>query len=81
MTAAVVAQSHLKGRSVLGAHEVVEDGVEGGGEEVEAAGEVEEVLVDGSECEAVLEVDIAQPLDVKRSPRDEEENHHGNCEN
>ena len=38
--------------SVLGAHEVVEDRVEGGGEEVEASGEVEEILVDSSvECQ------------------------------
>ena len=34
--------------SVLGAHEVVKNRVEGGGEEVEASGEVEEILVDSS---------------------------------
>ena len=64
--------------AVLGAHQVVEDGVEGGGEEVEAAGEVEEVLVDRPEVLVLSEVHVTQPLEVKRRPGDKEENNHRN---
>ena len=64
--------------SVLGAHEVVKDRVEGGGEEVEASGEVEEILVDSSVEWQVLEVDIAKTLEVERSPGDKEKNNHRN---
>ena len=62
---------------VLGRHQVVEDRVEGGGEEVEAAGEVEEVLVDGAEGLVLPEVDVAEALEVEGEPGDEEEDHHG----
>ena len=62
--------------AVLGAHQVVEDGVEGGGEEVEAAGEVEEVLVHSPEVLVLSEVHVTQSLKVERCPRDKEENNH-----
>ena len=57
---------------VLDTHEVVEDGVEGGREIVEEAREVHDILIDSPVDIAVGEVDISKPLDVKRSPRDEE---------
>ena len=66
----------VEGLAVLGAHEVVEDRVEGGGEEVEAAGEVEEVLVHSPEVLVLSEVHIAQALEVERCPGDKEENNH-----
>ena len=66
----------MEGLAVLGAHEVVEDRVEGGGEEVEASGEVEEVLVHRPEVLVLSEVHVAQSLEVERCPRDKEENHH-----
>ena len=66
-----------EGLPVLAAHQVVEDRVEGGGEEVEAAGEVEEVLVDGAEGLVLPEVDVAEALEVEGEPGDEEEDHHG----
>ena len=66
----------LESLPVLGAHQVVEDGVEGGGEEVEAAGEVEEVLVHRPEVLVLSEVHITQSLEVERCPRDKEENNH-----
>ena len=59
-------------RPGLDTHEVVEDGVEGGREIVEEAREVHEILIDSPVDIAVGEVDISKPLDVKRSPRDEE---------
>ena len=62
--------------AVLGAHQVVEDGVEGGGEEVEAAGEVEEVLVHSPEVLVLSEVHVTQTLEVERCPRDKEEDDH-----
>ena len=64
--------------SVLDAHDVVEEGVEGGGEIVETAGGVEEDLVDCAEHFQLLEVNIAQPLEVERSPGDKEEDHNRN---
>ena len=70
--------NRLEGISVLGAHEVVEDRVEGGGEEVEAAREVEEILIDGSVDGQVLEVDIAKALEVEGGPGDKEENNNRN---
>ena len=42
------AEDTLEGFPVLAAHQVVQDGVEGGGEEVEAARDVHQVLVEGS---------------------------------
>ena len=69
-------QCSLESLAVLGAHEVVEDGVEGGGEEVEAAGEVEEVLVHSPEVLALSEVHVTQSLKVERCPRDKEEDDH-----
>ena len=70
-----------EGLPVLAAHQVVQDGVEGGGEEVEAAGDVHEVLV---ECAVpgqvvVVVVVVGQPLHVEGSPRDEEHDHHRAC--
>ena len=62
--------------AVLGAHQVVEDRVEGGGEEVEAAGEVEEVLVHSPEVLVLSEVHVTQSLKVERCPRDKEEDDH-----
>ena len=64
--------------AVLDAHHVVEQRVEGGGEVVEAAGEVKEDLVDGAEHLEVLEVDVAEPLDVEGGPGHEEEDNNGN---
>ena len=65
--------------AVLDAHDVVEQRVEGGGEVVEAAGEVEEDLVDGAEHLEMFEVDVAEPLDVEGGPGHEEEDNNGNC--
>ena len=69
-------QCSLESLAVLCAHEVVEDGVEGGGEEVEAAGEVEEVLVHSPEVLVLSEVHVTQSLEVERCPRDKEEDDH-----
>ena len=55
---------------VLDTHEVVE--VE------EEPREVHEVLIDSPVDMTVPEVDIAKPLNMKRSPRDEEQNNDGN---
>ena len=63
---------------VLDAHDVVEERVEGGGEIVETAGGVEKDLVDCPEHFQLLEVNIAQPLEVERSPGDKEEDHNRN---
>ena len=68
----------LEGLSVLGTHEVVEDGVEGDREVVEEAREIHEVLIDDPVAMAMPEVHIAKSLDVKRSPRDEKQNNHSN---
>ena len=67
-------EDSLERPPVLDTHQVVEDGVERGGEVVEAAGDVEEVLVDCPKRVAVFEVDIAESLDVKWSPGNEERN-------
>ena len=69
-------QRSLESLPVLGAHQVVERRVEGGGEEVEAAGEVEEVLVHRPEVLVLPEVDVAQALEVERCPGDKEEDNH-----
>ena len=66
----------LESFAVLGTHQVVEYRVERGGEEVEAAGEVEEVLVHSPEVLVLSEVHVAQSLEVERCPRDKEENNH-----
>ena len=66
----------LESFAVLGTHQVVEYRVERGGEEVEAAGEVEEVLVHSPEVLVLSEVHVAQSLEVERCPRDKEENDH-----
>ena len=66
---------------ILGTHQVVQHGVQGGGQVVEAAREVHEVLVEGcveSGRGQVFEVDIFKTLEVKGSPRDEEENDNRN---
>ena len=67
-----------EGMPVLDTHEVVEDGVECGGEVVEETIEVHEVLIDSPVDMTVPEVDIAKPLNMKRSPRDEEQNNDSN---
>ena len=72
------ADDDLEGLSVLGTHEVVEHGVEGDREVVEEAREVHEVLIDDPVAMAVPEVHIAKSLNVKRSPRYEKQNNHGN---
>ena len=68
----------LESISILCAHEVVEDRVEGGGEEVEAAREVEEILIDSPVKIQVFEVDISKALEVERSPGNKEENDNRN---
>ena len=65
-----------EGLPVLDTHDVVEERVEGGGEVVEAAGGVEENLIDRPEHIQVLEVHIAEALEVKWSPGHEEEDDH-----
>ena len=65
--------------SVLDAHHVVEERVEGGGEVVEAARGVEQNLIDSPEHLQLLEVNVAQPLEVEGSPGDEEENDNRDC--
>ena len=42
-------------------------------------GEVEEILIRHPEPVEVLEVDIAQPLEVEGAPGDEEENDNTHC--
>ena len=74
----LLTQSWLESFSILGAHQIVEYWVEGGRKEVEATGEVEEVLVERSPFVAVLEVNIAKPLDVEWNPGNEEENDNSN---
>ena len=64
------------GLAVLGAEEVVEHGVEGGGEVVAAPRQVEEVLVDQPEQGVQLEVHVAQPLHVERAPGHEEQHNY-----
>ena len=70
------ADHRLEGQPVLGAHEVVEDGVEGDREVVEAAREIHEILIDDPVDVAVPEVDITKSLNMKRSPGDEEQDNH-----
>lgn len=71
---------------VFDGHDVVEDGVDRGGEVVEAAGDVEEFLVDllvdslGGEVPAVLvENYVEQTLGVEGCPADEEREDDGGC--
>ena len=68
------AQRCLEGVSILGTHQIVENRVESGGEEVETAGEVEEIFVERSPRVALFEVNITKSLDVERCPGDEEKN-------
>ena len=63
---------------VLDAHHVVEERVKGGGEIVETAGGVEQDLVHCAEHLQLLEVNITQPLEMERSPGDEEQDHNRN---
>jgi len=62
--------------SVLDAHEVVQDGVDGGGNVVEDAGDVHEVLIGRAEEGGILQVDVAQSLRVEGQPAEEEGDHH-----
>jgi len=64
--------------SVLNTHHIVKKRIQRRRKIVEATGEVEENLVDGSEHLQVLEVDISKSLDVERRPRHEEKNNNGN---
>ena len=68
------AQRCLEGVSILGTHQIVENRVESGGEEVETTGEVEEIFVERSPRVALFEVNITKSLDVERCPGDEEKN-------
>ena len=70
-------QHRLELPAVPRRHQRVQDRVEGGGEEVEAAGEVEEVLVDCAEGLVLPEVDVAEALEVEGGPGDEEQDDHG----
>ena len=67
-----------EGLPVLDTHDVVEERVEGGGEIVETAGGVEQDLVHCAEHLQLLEVNITQPLEMERSPGDEEQDHNRN---
>ena len=55
-----------------GAHQVVQDGVDGCGQVVEKAWDVVEVLVQRPEDLCLLEVDVAESLRVKWGPAEEE---------
>ena len=57
-------EDSLERPPVLDTHQVVEDGVERGGEKVEAAREVEEILIDGSVEIVVLEIYITRCLTI-----------------
>lgn len=71
-------QGLLEGLAILDRHQVVQDGVNGGGDVVADARHVHEILVDGSEDVRVLEVDVAQALGVEWDPAEEKGNdHHG----
>lgn len=60
---------------VLDRHQVVEDGVNGGGDVVQDARDVHEILVNGAEDHRLLEVDVSESLGVERSPAEEEGDH------
>ena len=62
---------------VLDAHHVVEERVEGGGEVIKTAGGVEKDLIDRPEHFHVLEVNVAEPLEVEGSPGDKEQDDDG----
>ena len=64
----------LESISILCTHHIVKNRIECRGEEIEASGEVEEYLIDGSVEGQVLEVDIAKSLEVERSPGNKEKN-------
>ena len=68
----------LESLPIFAAHDVVEERVEGGGEIVETAGGVEQDLVHCAEHLQLLEVNITQPLEMERSPGDEEQDHNRN---
>ena len=72
------ADNSFESISILCTHHIVENGIKCGGEEVEAAREVEEILIDGSVDGQVLEVDIAKALEVEGGPGDKEENNNRN---
>ena len=63
----------LSASPVLEAEDGVEEGVESAGQVIKDTGEVEEILVDSSEELRSFEVDVAQPLEVERSPGYKEE--------
>ena len=69
-------KSFLESLPIFDRHQIVQDGVDGGGDVVEDARDVHEILVDGPEDHGLLEVDIAEPLGVEWGPAQEEGDHH-----
>ena len=67
--------TNLESLPVLGRHDVVEDGVDGGGAVVEAAGDVVHVLVDVAIVGQLLAVDVEEALSVVRREADEKPDH------
>ena len=72
------ADNSLESISILCTHHIVQHRIKCGREEVEAAREIEEILIDSSVEGQVLEVDIAKTLEVEGSPGDKEENNNRN---
>ena len=70
--AAAPAQRLSECVSVLERHQIVEDGVDGGGEVVEESGDVVKVFVDGSDDHGFFEVDVGETLGVEWGPAKEE---------
>ena len=63
--------------SVFQRHQVVQDGIDGGGEVIEEPADVVQVLVDRPEEVRVFEVDVGEALSVERGPTEEEGQNHG----
>lgn len=75
----VTAERGAEGVAVVDWHDVVEDGVDGGREVVEAARHVVEPLVDNVEVSPLATVDVEQALGVERCPAQEECDHYCSC--
>ena len=72
------ADNSFESISILCTHHIVQNRIKCGGEKVEAAREIEEILIDSSVEGQVLEVDIAKTLEVEGSPGDKEQNNNRN---
>lgn len=66
----------LKGLTILNAHQIVKNRIDGGAEVIQTAAQDVQPLVQVRIIVGRLRVDVKQTLSVKRSPADEKHYHH-----